>query len=190
MGSGSDASVGAGQPSQPAHLEGASTGKRYAGEAYREGERLAERAKEKARSAAQDQKSMVADELVGFADAVRAGAAKLEERDRAGIARYVERAADNLTSISDAVRRKELGSLLRDVEGFARRQPGVFLGGAVAGGFLLARFLKSSAERRESETSQIVGGVGPSAPYPEAPRAGYGAGGQSASPTGPDMPPR
>ena len=38
-----------------------------------------------------------------------------------------------------------------DAEEFARRQPAVFIGAGVAVGFVLARFLKSSSERREAE---------------------------------------
>jgi len=43
---------------------------------------------------------------------------------------------------------KDLGDLVHDAEGFARRHPDLFLGGSLIAGVLVARFLKSSAERR------------------------------------------
>ena len=156
-----------------------SAGQKYASEARQQGKKAVDRAAEQARSIASEQKGFMADELTGLAEAVRAGAGRLNEQDRAGIARYAERAANSLDSMSDAVRRKDLAMLVSDVEGFARRQPGIFVGGAVAAGFLLARFLRSSRERGESDTVYSRGVSSPEASsagtYSEGQRAGYGA---------------
>jgi hypothetical protein len=177
--------------------ESRSTGEKYASEARQQGKKAVDRAAERARSLASEQKSLMAEELTGIAEAVRAGAGRLNEQDRVGIARYAERAANSLESMSDAVRRKDLAMLVNDVEGFARRQPGIFVGGAVAAGFLLARFLRSSSERGESGTV-YSGGVGsPGAhsagTYSQGQRAGYGATSQTGigsdpAPSGPDRP--
>ena len=61
---------------------------------------------------------------------------------------FVRQAAEGLEHVSGAVRTRDLDDLVETVESFARRQPVVFLGSAVLAGFGLARFIKSSAERR------------------------------------------
>lgn len=54
--------------------------------------------------------------------------------------------ADNLASVSDTVRDKDLGEMLDDVTSFARRNPLVFLGGAALLGFALTRFGRATQE--------------------------------------------
>lgn len=95
----------------------------------------------------EDRKSTAAGEISDVAGALRASADRLqqEQHDQAG--RYVALAADGLDRFAGSLRERELGDLLKDAEQFARRQPGVFIGGAIAAGFMLSRFLKSSAER-------------------------------------------
>lgn len=56
--------------------------------------------------------------------------------------------ADNLSSAADAVRGTDLGDLQSDVTEFARRNPALFLGGAAALGFVLARAAKASAHAK------------------------------------------
>lgn len=41
--------------------------------------------------------------------------------------------------------------LARDAGQLARRQPAAFLGGAVAAGFILSRFMKASSEHQRNE---------------------------------------
>jgi HSP20 family molecular chaperone IbpA len=57
------------------------------------------------------------------------------------------KAADGLERIAERVREQDFSALWYQVESFARRQPGLFLGGAFAAGFALARFVKSATER-------------------------------------------
>src|SRR5690606_24908694 len=45
------------------------------------------------------------------------------------------------------LRNKNANALIRDMESLSRRAPVAFFAGALAAGFLAARFLKSSAER-------------------------------------------
>jgi len=51
-----------------------------------------------------------------------------------------------LERLSGTLRNKDLDGMVRDAESFARRQPLVFFGAAMAAGFLAVRFLKSSSE--------------------------------------------
>lgn len=114
------------------------------------------RAHEKVRSTAKkgremwdSQKRMVAVEVDGYACALKEAARSLHDQQQDSVAHYVERAADGLNHLAHNLRERDLGNMVGRVSDFAKRQPGVFLGGAVAAGFLLSRFLKSSAEENK-----------------------------------------
>ena len=113
--------------------------------------RLTQSARARTLSYIEERKKSMADNIVGMADAVRGAAQQLDEHGNAAMADYVQRAADGLERFSDTVRTRDISSLMDDVEDFARRRPAIVIGASVAVGFLLARFLKSSSERREAE---------------------------------------
>lgn len=69
-------------------------------------------------------------------------------------AKYTNSLASQIENLSGYFERKDVRDMVRDVESFARRNPAYFIGGAVALGFLAARFLKSSAPK------QRTGGAG------------------------------
>jgi ElaB/YqjD/DUF883 family membrane-anchored ribosome-binding protein len=113
--------------------------------------RLLDDAKGRARSAIDQRKEGLAQDVGDFAHALRASASDLQDHHKGYVAQYVEQAASSVEQIADTLHRQDLKELMRHTEDFARRQPGLFIGGAVAAGFALARFLKSSAERRTME---------------------------------------
>lgn len=119
-----------------------------AAEARQQASRLADEAQQRARSLIEQQKVTAADAVHGWASALRTTARQLEEQEQGMSGRYAEWAADGIDRISRSLREQDLDALVHQVEDFARRQPALFLGGAVALGFLASRFLKSSAERR------------------------------------------
>ena len=71
----------------------------------------------------------------------------MEQGNTAGMANYVNRAADQLDRWSETLRNRELDDMARDVRRLAREQPALFIGAAFAIGVLTSRFLKSSSER-------------------------------------------
>ncbi|MDX1654372.1 MAG: hypothetical protein R3310_04065, partial [Candidatus Competibacteraceae bacterium] len=95
-----------------------------------EAEQLGHQAKDYARSEADRQKSAAADEVHGVADALRSSARSLDEQHQPMLASYVKQAAEGLDSLSGSLSASSLDDMVRGVEGFARRQPGLFLGGA------------------------------------------------------------
>jgi hypothetical protein len=107
---------------------------------------LADRAREAAMAALDRQKAEAASQLDGLAGAFRNAAESLERQHYSPIARYAGFAAENLGGIAEALNEQDLASLLESARRLARRQPALFVGGAVALGFGLARFLKSSGE--------------------------------------------
>jgi hypothetical protein len=58
--------------------------------------------------------------------------------------RYTGLAADKVEQVAGYFQRKDLRSIVRDAEAFARSNPAIFLGAAFGLGLLAARFLKSS----------------------------------------------
>ena len=101
-------------------------------------------AKEAARSKLGEQKDAAADGLDDVAGALRDVARrKRDDSAHASFAELTGSAADGLDRLSRNLRSKDVGSMLRDVENFARSQPVAFFGLALAAGFVAVRFLKA-----------------------------------------------
>ena len=82
-----------------------------------------------------------------FADALRQTGGTLQERQEDAVADYANVAADQLEKFSGYLRQQDLGNILQEIQGFARRQPEVFVAGTLAAGFRLGRLFKSSSGR-------------------------------------------
>lgn len=108
---------------------------------------LAGQARHQASSQLASQKDRVADSLGGVAQRLRQTGHQMSDQDDMGLTRYVDRAASQVESFSTYLRQNDIGSLVDDVERFARREPAIFFGGAFLLGLLGARFMKSSRPR-------------------------------------------
>lgn len=115
-------------------------------------ERMAQEARDTGKSLLDNQKRAAADSLDGWADALRKTAEQLQ-RDDSYVATFAQRAAEGISSFSGSLRQRDVNTLFEEAQNFARRRPAVFLGGALATGFLLARFLKSSGQRDFNDKS-------------------------------------
>ncbi len=113
---------------------------------------LVDDARHSVMAAVEDQKAAAAGQVGGVARSLRNAAESLDE-DQQWLSGYFRRAAESLDRISHTIEERDLGSLVRDIEGLARRQPALFIGGAVAMGFALARFARSTAPHSEPEPS-------------------------------------
>jgi hypothetical protein len=122
-------------------------------EVARDAREAAGQVKEQAYSAAGRQKDVAAQQMGGWAQALRSASDDLRSRGQEMAASYVGQAAEGLERASGTVRARDIDDLVGTIEDFARRQPVAFLGGAVAAGFGLARFMRSSADRRGSSAA-------------------------------------
>ena len=100
----------------------------------------------------EEQKSTLSTGLISVADNIRALSSNLSAGQQTDpisrfAADYSQTAADKLRSAADYFNTHDIETMYRDVEGLARRNPAVFVGGAFALGFLASRFLKSSSSR-------------------------------------------
>ena len=130
-----------------------------AGQAY-------EIAADAANSKITEQKSAFAGGLAGMASSIRQIGDDLRTGDEKNpfanlTARYGDAAAEKVDQLSDYFERKDLKGIYRDVEGFARRQPKVFIAISFAVGLLAVRFLKSGA-KNSAKAAKNFGGDGKS----------------------------
>ncbi|GGA17455.1 hypothetical protein [Neptunicoccus cionae] len=127
---------------------------------------LAGQAKETANSAAQtaanaavqqadNAKSSVADEVSGVASALRTAADEM--RNGSPQERTFGQMAEGLADASDALRDKDLGTMVEDVTQFARKNPLLFLGGAALVGFAATRFAKASGDTNHGNSHASAG---------------------------------
>ncbi len=132
-----------------------------AGEAKLQATELMGQAKEQASNAFSKQQEQAVGGLGSLADALRETAQKLKEGDdgaQAGIASFVEDAADRLAQSADFLRDKDPNQLLHDVQDFAKKQPVAFVGAALGIGLVAARLMKSGGAG-SAQLNQMVGSV-------------------------------
>lgn len=113
--------------------------------------RLVTEAKQTGKSMIGEKQHAAADEIAGVANVLRQTAQSLEQNNQITTGRYAQRAAAGLDQLSSTLRERDIGSLFHQAESFARRSPALFFGGAVAVGFLMARFMKSTEHRADSD---------------------------------------
>jgi hypothetical protein len=114
--------------------------------------------REQASAALNQQKDTAASSLGSFAGALRDAASRSEgngadgSRD-ASATRMAEWAADGLERVSNTLRSKDLDTMVREAQSFARSQPVAFFFAAAAAGFLATRFLKAGTGDQRSQTA-------------------------------------
>jgi F0F1-type ATP synthase membrane subunit b/b' len=121
------------------------TAGRVAGQAQATAGEIAGHVTSVASDVAESQKTAGVDMLRQFSRAVNAAADQLRN-DAPVPAQYVQELGSGLDRAADELGRRDLGQLANTVLDFARRQPATFVAGTVLTGFVLSRFLKSSAE--------------------------------------------
>jgi len=141
-------------------------------EAGTEGNRLIGAARTRARTAFEHQQHRVADSIGSVAQALHQAADQLNEQNEDVVARYTDTAAQRIEQFADSLRNRDLDDLVGQAEQFARRQPELFLGSAVAAGFLIARFLRTSGGRATQRRSNL--NHGGTANYGERSYGSYG----------------
>lgn len=158
--------------------------KEKAGQAVDQAQQMAgqvvDQAKQQATSQLSSRKDQAVDSLGTVAQAFRQTGEHLRQSDQHGIAQYADKAAERVEQFTDQLRGKDVQTIVRDVERYARQQPAVFLGGAFVLGLLGARFLKSTAQRDSNNEGSGHGydrgyGYGRGTRYEDY-RPGYSAG--------------
>jgi gas vesicle protein len=101
-------------------------------------------ARDSASSSLNQSRTQAADRIGSIAGAVRSTGDRLRSENQTGIADLTDSLADSVERLSSYLRDRDLSAVRQDVESFARRQPAVAIGVALAVGLVAARFIKSS----------------------------------------------
>lgn len=129
--------------------ESVSASMNEAGETIRqEAGSWADEARHQGRRMFNEQKGQMAEQITGIAQALRQSADQSQQQDDREMAgRVLRQAASGLDQLSEVLRKGDADALLQRTSRLMREQPALFMGGAVAAGFVLSRFLKSSSDR-------------------------------------------
>lgn len=104
---------------------------------------LKDQALDKARTAAEEQKSRAANTIEDLAQSARDAVGQLSQNPNiAPVARYGEQAADALERFATTLRNKDIDQLMTEISGMVRRNPAIAVGVAVAAGFALTRVFR------------------------------------------------
>jgi hypothetical protein len=98
-------------------------------------------------------KERAAEAIGQLAEALRETGGHLRAKEMPVVEDYLGRAATQVESVARYLQKKKLGQVVGDLESFARREPVLFVGGALVVGLLGGRFLKSSAPALEERGS-------------------------------------
>ena len=134
--------------SPPTLKEQAADLSRKAGEGVRQ---AASQAQSGARARIEREKQDAAATLSSVATTLLNSGLQLRDDRQPMAGEYIERAARQIERAADYVQNKDLREVVSEVEDFARRRPGLFIGSAFAAGLLAARFLKSSQRDSRSD---------------------------------------
>jgi hypothetical protein len=117
---------------------------------------VAEQAREQATSRLESQKERAVVGLGTVSQALRQTGQELRGQDQGAVAQYVDVGAEQVERFTSYLRQHDVQQIVGEVQGFARRQPSLFLGGAFALGLLGARLLKSSGQRASMPSGQTM----------------------------------
>jgi hypothetical protein len=98
---------------------------------------------ERAQGVVQEQKQRLCAGIDGIAQAARAAAERLEEREDQSVAGYARAAAGSLEQVRDYLQAADVRDMADDVRQFTRRHPEWVLGGLFVAGLAMARFMKA-----------------------------------------------
>ena len=131
----------------------------------------ADEAQRTANAYAEQGRAAAAGGISDFASAIRRASDELGQRDQDLAARLVSQAASSLEDIANTVSHTSVDDVMHSMKGFARRNPAVFVGGAVLAGLAVGRFLRASNERQPTralpaQAPQQTAYRAPAAPTP------------------------
>lgn len=115
-------------------------------------------ATDKAREVAEHQKTAVASQVAGVADAIGKVADELETTKGPG-SEYARMIADNAQRLSSTIGDKSVDELLGIAQDFGRKQPAAFIGAAALLGFVASRFVMASASRTAPPAEAAISSV-------------------------------
>jgi hypothetical protein len=127
-----------------------------AGAAAERGRHFLDAAKDQATSYADQRKNDAAQSVADLAHSLRESCRVFEDRPHIGA--FVESAAEGLDQLSETIRSRSFADIFNEVEGYMRRRPAAVGAATLAAGFLVARFIKASADNMRDEQQRATQG--------------------------------
>ena len=115
---------------------------------------LTDQVRQQATTQIATQKEQLVDGLETVALLLHQAGEHAQQQDKALIANYVDKAAQQVSTFSETLDQQDVTQILQTTKDFARREPMLFVGGALAAGFLGARFLRSSTAQAEQMSQE------------------------------------
>lgn len=115
-------------------------------EARRTTEEVRDATRQQAESLLDRQKYAAADQVEKVSTVLHKMADEFDRQQQPYFSGYVNELAQRSDTFSHRLRERDLESLVNQARDYGRRQPALFMGGAIAAGFLLSRFMRSSGE--------------------------------------------
>ncbi|WP_447555413.1 hypothetical protein [Vreelandella sp. EE22] len=154
-----------GKYSQPQSNGSASSGQGLGDNDRIDSERLKDQGKEAAHDisdAAQhqaehlydNQRKAFAEQAHKFTDVMKKAADDFDNQQQPFFSQQVRKVANLADGFSNQLRDKDLRRICHDAQDYSRREPAIFIGGAIAAGFLAARFLRSSRSHDHGQYSE------------------------------------
>jgi hypothetical protein len=112
---------------------------------------IAEQVKDQASAMAQQQMASAAEGLDSAAGAVNAVGDRLRENNLGELSQYTDMAADQIEKLAAWLRTTTPEEIAHDVEDFAKKQPAIFVAGALALGLIGVRFLRSTGQEADEK---------------------------------------
>lgn len=95
--------------------------------------------------------------LEGVAQALLLTSSHLRDQGQNQISKYGDQAAEQVTKVSTYLKQRDLDAMIRETGDLARRRPALVLGTALTLGVLAARFLKSSSQTSDQNSTSPNG---------------------------------
>jgi hypothetical protein len=107
-------------------------------------------AKVAAAQAIDHEKSALARQLRGLANAMEKVGSELRQSEQPALGRYTQQMGSSIGRLARDCEERKLGEIAAMAEDFGRKQPLAFLGMAAIAGLAASRFLSASAQRSQS----------------------------------------
>ncbi|QJQ95117.1 MULTISPECIES: hypothetical protein [Halomonadaceae] len=110
-------------------------------------EEVAGAARQQAENMFNSQKEAAVEQTSKLSSVFQKMADEFDNQDQSYFSGYARNMANCVDHVSQQLREKDIQSLVNDAQQYSRREPVLFMGGAIAAGFFISRFLRSSGKR-------------------------------------------
>lgn len=112
--------------------------------------RITTELKAQSRSIIKEQRDRITGSLDILAEAIKDAGEKLREQRSRSLADATDAGAKTIEDVSGFIKENNPGKIVEQVESFARRQPALFIGAALAAGIILGQLISSPGKPRGS----------------------------------------